>query len=156
MHKTTIQRDCRRFALGAAAWCVGAVFAATAVTATAQDDAQARYEREVQACRTGQTGQATESCLKEARNAHAARKEGQLATDNSHLQRNRLQRCDAFEGEAKAACIARMSGHGQASGSVAGGGILRSAETVVVKPDAGPVRIEPKTDDPVILVPRQP
>ena len=40
--------------------------------------------------------------------------------------------------------------------AVAGGGILRSAETVVVPPDGNAVRIQPRTDAPVILVPRQP
>ncbi len=156
MHKTTNRRAWRRLARAVAAGCIGAACAATAMTANAQDADPSRYEREVQACRSGKTAQSTETCLKEARNARDARRKGQLDTDDSALLRNRLQRCDAFEGRAKADCITRLSEHGQSSGSVAGGGILRSAETVVVQPDAAPVRIEPRTDEPVILVPRKP
>ncbi|MCZ4317161.1 hypothetical protein O4H66_27495 [Comamonadaceae bacterium G21597-S1] len=139
----------------ATAW-IGAACAATAVTAVAQNADPSRYERDVQACKRGDTGQSTEACLKEARNARDARKKGQLDTDESTLLGNRLQRCDTFEGRAKADCITRLSEHGQRSGSVEGGGILRSAETVVVPPDAAPVRIQPRTDEPVILVPRKP
>ena len=156
MHKTTNHTPWQRLARAVATGCVGAACAVTAVTAAAQDDAASRYEREVQACKSGTSAQSTETCLKEARNARDARAKGQLDTDDSALLRNRLQRCDAFEGRAKADCITRLSEHGQRSGSVAGGGILRSAETVVVPPDGNAVRIQPRTEAPVILVPRQP
>ena len=56
-------------------------------------------------------------------------------------------------GEEKAACQARMMGYGNTSGSVAGGGLLREVETVVMPPGDSSVTIEPKTSDPVVLVP---
>jgi len=156
MPRTPIQHHCRRLAAAAAACCASLAFAATGVTAAAKADAQARYQNEVQACKSGRTAQDSKTCLTEARNALAARQKGQLATDDSQLRANATQRCKVFEGEAKAACIVRMSGHGDTSGSVAGGGILREVETVVVRPGTGPVRIEPRTADPVILVPMKP
>jgi hypothetical protein len=36
---------------------------------------------------------------------------------------------------------------------VAGGGLLREVETVVMPQGSGSVTIEPKTSDPVVLVP---
>ena len=56
-------------------------------------------------------------------------------------------------GEDKAACLVRIQGRGETTGSVAGGGVLREVETVVVPLGAGPVVIQPKTADPVVLVP---
>jgi hypothetical protein len=56
-------------------------------------------------------------------------------------------------GEDKAACQARLMGYGSTSGSVAGGGVLREVETVVLPRGASSVTIEPKTADPVVLVP---
>jgi hypothetical protein len=44
-------------------------------------------------------------------------------------------------------------GYGNTSGSVAGGGVLREVETVVLPAGSGSVTIEPKTADPVVLVP---
>ena len=46
-----------------------------------------------------------------------------------------------------------MIGYGNASGSVAGGGVIREVETVVVPAGATSVRIEPQTNAPVLLVP---
>lgn len=154
MHQTTISVQWHRIAVCVAACGAGVVFAATG--ATAQVGAQARYQSEVQACNSGRAPQDTATCLKEARAAYAAQKKGQLDAGDGKLQANSVQRCDVFQSEAKAACLARISGRGSTSGSVAGGGILREVETVVVKPGAGPVRIEPKTADPVILVPIKP
>lgn len=141
-----------RKALVVAALLAGALLAHGAAAQTPKADAT-RYRNDVQACRSGQTGQDQDSCLKEARNALAASRNGQLTTDTDALQQNRLQRCQFQTGEARLACIARMSGRGATSGDVASGGILREVETVVVPTGSGPVVIEPKTADPVILVP---
>ena len=46
----------------------------------------------------------------------------------------RQERCDPLGGEEKAACQARALGYGNTSGSVAGGGVLREVETVVLPP----------------------
>jgi hypothetical protein len=44
-------------------------------------------------------------------------------------------------------------GYGSTTGSVAGGGLLREVETVVMPAGSGSVTIQPKTADPVVLVP---
>jgi hypothetical protein len=131
---------------------VGAASAQIASGATGID-ASGSYQQEVQACLTGKTQQDQADCLKEARNAQADKKRGVLDTQGS-LEANALSRCSAFtSGEDKAACQARVMGAGSADGSVAGGGIIREVETVVVPPGSASVTIEPKTSsDPVILI----
>jgi hypothetical protein len=132
-----------------------AVTAATAQVATGTTgiDASGSYQSEVNACMTGKTQQDRDTCLKEARNAHADKQRGVLDNAGAQFQNNAAARCDALAGEEKAACQARVIGYGSTSGSVAGGGVLREVETVVVQPGSGPVTIEPKTADPVVLVP---
>jgi hypothetical protein len=44
-------------------------------------------------------------------------------------------------------------GMGSAEGSVAGGGVIKEVETVVLPSGQSSVTIEPKTSDPVVLVP---
>ena len=56
-------------------------------------------------------------------------------------------------GEDKAACQARVLGYGETTGSVAGGGVLREVETVVLPAGQSSVTIEPKTADPIVLIP---
>jgi hypothetical protein len=46
-----------------------------------------------------------------------------------------------------------MMGYGSTEGSVAGGGVLREVETVVMPAGSGSVTIQPQTSDPVVLVP---
>ncbi len=132
-----------------------AMTAATAQVATGTTgiDASGIYQQEVKACMTGKTQQDQETCLKEARNAQADKKRGTLDNADAQFQKNAAARCDTLSGEEKAACQARVVGYGNVSGSVAGGGVLREVETVVVKPGQGPVTIQPKTSDPVVLVP---
>jgi len=133
-----------------------AVGAATAQVAsgTTGIDASGSYRQEVQACLTGKTQQDQADCLKEARNAQADKQRGVLDTQGS-LQANALARCSVFQGaEDKAACQARIMGMGASDGSVAGGGVIREVETVVLPAGATSVTIEPKTSsDPVVLVP---
>jgi len=131
-----------------------AVSAATAQVAsgTTGIDASGNFASEVEACRSGRTQQAVATCLEEARNARADKQRGVLANGGDH-QANALARCDALSGEDKAACQARVMGYGNTTGSVAGGGVLREVETVVLPPGATSVTIEPRTADPVLLVP---
>lgn len=131
-----------------------AVTAATAQVATGTTgiDASGSYNLEVQACHEGRTQQDVTTCLREARNAQADKKRGLLDTDGS-LRANAAARCDVLSGEDKLACQARVMGYGSTSGSVAGGGVLRQVETVVVPPGQGRVTVEPKTADPVLIVP---
>lgn len=119
-------------------------------------DTSGSYRLEVQACKTGQTSQDRVTCLEEARNAQAAKERGALpgGASEARYQANAKARCDVFkDAEDKAACDARVMGYGNSSGSVAGGGVLREVETVVLPPGQDEVTIEPKTSDPVLLVP---
>lgn len=129
--------------------------AATAQVATGTTgiDASGNYQQEVQACMTGRTQQDRDTCLTEARNARADKKRGLLDNSGEPLQANAAARCEPLSGEDKAACQARVMGYGNTSGSVAGGGILREVETVVLPPGQSSVTVEPKTSDPVVLVP---
>lgn len=133
-----------------------AVTAATAQVATGTTgiDASGNYQQEVQACLSGRTQQDQATCLKEARNAQGDKKRGLLDNAGGRFEANAAARCDVLSGEDKAACQARMMGFGSTSGSVAGGGVLREVETVVVPPGSGPVTVHPQTSsDPVVVVP---
>jgi hypothetical protein len=132
-----------------------AVTAATAQVATGTTgiDASGSYQQEVNACMTGKTQQDQATCLREARNAQADKKRGVLDNAGAQFDANAKARCDVLAGEEKAACEARLMGYGNTTGSVASGGVLREVETVVVPPGQTSVTIEPKTSDPVVLVP---
>jgi hypothetical protein len=129
---------------------------ATGTSADTGIDTSGNYRQEVQACMSGQTQEARDTCLLEARNARAARQQGQLDSAGKDLSTNALARCEPLSGQDKAACQARVMGYGESSGSVAGGGVLREVETVVVPPGQSEVTIEPKTSNPVVLVPVHP
>jgi hypothetical protein len=132
-----------------------AVTAATAQVATGTTgiDATGSYQSEVNACMTGKTQQDQATCLREARNAQADKKRGLLDNSGAQFQSNATARCDALQGEDAAACQARVMGYGNTTGSVAAGGVLREVETVVLPAGQNSVTIEPKTADPVLLVP---
>lgn len=112
--------------------------------------------KEMRACQTGRTQQDRDTCMEEARNARAAQRRGELAGGKEPYTANALARCQPLSGEYQAACQARVMGFGESSGSVAGGGVLRQVETVVVPPGADKIRIQAQTDHPVILVPATP
>lgn len=116
-------------------------------------DDSGEYKREVQACLSGRTQQARETCLLEARNAHAALRRGELTMQNSNFTVNALARCEPLAGEFKAACQARVMGFGTTTGSVAGGGLLREVETVVLPEGSSSVRFDPQTSQTVVLTP---
>lgn len=149
---------------GLLAFSAASLLAMTAATAqvaggaagTTGIDATGRFQSEVQSCRSGQTQQDRETCLREARNAQAERQKGTLRHPSEDFRANAMARCEPLAGEDKAACEARVMGYGSTSGSVAGGGVLREVETVVMPPGAEQITIEPKTSDPVVLVPVRP
>lgn len=116
-------------------------------------DSSGDYRQEVRACRTGRTQQSRETCLEEARNAHAALRRGELAKEGENYTANALARCVPLSGEYRVACEARVMGFGSTSGGVAGGGLLREVETVVIPAGADRVRIDARTPDAVLLVP---
>lgn len=116
-------------------------------------DDSGKYNQELKACLSGRSGQARETCLEEARNARAAQRRGELSQGNENFRANATARCQPLSGEYQAACEARVMGFGTASGSVAGGGLLREVEIVVLPPGEDRVRIEAQTSNPVVLVP---
>lgn len=116
-------------------------------------DASGNYQSEVQACRSGRTQQDTATCLREARNARADHSSGKSQATAAQLQGNAMARCEPLNGQDKAACQARVVGYGSESGSVAGGGVLNSVETVVMPAGATSVLIAPVTANPVVLTP---
>lgn len=122
-------------ALFAPAGVLGAPSAEPASTALQQRDTtiddSGLYRSEVQACLSGRTPQSRETCLEEARNARADKQRGRLEAGYGDYTANALARCQPFTGDDRAACEARVMGFGPASGSVEGGGILRSVEMVI-------------------------
>lgn len=92
------------------------------------------------------------ACRREARNARAEGRRGGLTTP-ADPQAHAMARCAALEGEDRSACQARMMGYGQQSGSVAGGGLLREAETVVMPPGATEITVQPRGGRPVVVLP---
>jgi hypothetical protein len=138
---------------GAAALLAMTAATAQVATGTTGIDASGNYQHEVNACMTGKTQQDQETCLREARNAQADKKRGVLDNDGAQFESNAAARCDVLTGVDQAACKARVMGYGETSGSVATGGVLREVETVVVPPGARSITIQPKTADPVLLVP---
>ena len=136
----------------AALLAVGAATAQVAVGATGID-ASGSYQQEVQACLSGRTQQDQATCLKEARNAQADKRRGRLDTQGQ-LEANAMARCSVFrDSEERGACEARVMGFGSASGSVAGGGLIREVETVVMPSGQSSVTVEPQTSEPVVLLP---
>ena len=133
---------------------------ASAFAATPTSEAQARYEQERARCMSGQSGQAQDTCLKEAVNARDAATKGQLNDGGGKgmLHKNARERCDVLTGDEQRDCLARTRGNGNSvsgasitssegsasitkssstSGSVKGGGVLRQTvtrETVVGAP----------------------
>ena len=126
---------------------------AQVATGTTGIDASGSFQQEVTACMTGRTQQDQATCLKEARNAQADKRRGVLDNADSQFQANATARCNVLAGEEKAACHARVLGYGSTTGSVASGGVLREVETVVMPAGQSSVTIEPKTADPVVLLP---
>ena len=135
--------------------CSASAWAQVPVTAPGSTgiDASGDYQRERAACLQGRSQQDQATCLREAANAAAEKRKGTLDNSGARFDANARQRCEVLTGEDRSACEARVMGYGNTSGSVADGGVIREVETVVVPPGASSIRIEPKTDAPVLLVP---
>ena len=128
--------------------------AAQVAAGTTGIDASGSAQSEMAACNNGKTQQDKETCMREVRNANAEKRAGKLDGSSTALGANALQRCDAFTGEDKVACQARIAGYGNTSGSVGSGGVIRQVETVVVRSDGTPVTVQPKTPaDNIIVIP---
>ena len=154
MHDANVSR----FAMRCIAAAAIALAGAWASAATPAADAQARYVQERARCISGESGQAQETCLKEAVNARDAAKKDQLSSGDGKLHQNKRERCDALTGDEQRDCLARARGTGNSvsgasvsgsegsasmtksnstSGSVKGGGTISETitrETVVGAP----------------------
>ena len=116
-----------------------AIVSASAMAAnTPQAEALARYNQERGACLGHRSSQDRTTCLQEADAAYAAARQGQLDDEQENFSRNALKRCKALPGEERRDCEARMQGQGTATGSVAGGGILRELVTIEVGTPTSP------------------
>lgn len=136
-----------------------AVTAATAQIAIVGDtgiDASGNYRQERAWCEANTAGEERVTCLKNSAAAQAEKNRGTLDNNGGNFSANAMQRCHVFTGEERAACTARVAGLGSASGSVQGGGVIREVETVVLPEGRNPVIIQPKTANPVLLVPIEP
>lgn len=112
--------------------------AVTAFAAGAPSETQTRYEQDRARCLSGQSGQAQQTCMKEAGAARDAAQKGQLADGDGKLRKNAKERCDVLVGDEKLDCMARMKGASNTteSGSVKGGGIIRETKTIEPAPAA--------------------
>jgi hypothetical protein len=132
----------------------GAISGASAQIAsgTTGIDATGNAQSELAACNNGKTQQDRQTCMTEVRNANAAKRAGKVDNSGGNFKNNALARCDVFKGEEQIACQARIVGYGDAAGSVAGGGVIRQVETVVVPADATNIKIQPQTPSGDIVV----
>lgn len=146
-------------AKGAAGFVFTAMLAMTAATAqvasgTTGIDATGNAQSEAAACNSGRTQQDRDTCLREVRNANAEKRAGKLDNAGAQFNANAVQRCNALTGEDKVACEARIVGYGSTQGSVAGGGVIREVETVVMPKDSTNVVIVPQTStDAIVVIP---
>ncbi len=93
-------------------------------------DARQHYQQERALCLSGKSQQDRRTCLREAAAAYQEARSGRLGNGAAaSFSRNATQRCDAQPAAEREACVQRILGAGSAEGSVAGGGILRRAET---------------------------
>lgn len=135
---TMSTRFCRQMTARSAALAVLALtcFAATAAGGTLDPDARARYQQEKAACLNGQSHQDRATCLKEAGAALAESRTRQPIPAQANYEQHALIRCDALPGDDRAACQRRIQGEGSTSGSVEGGGLIRTIVTPVASDPA--------------------
>lgn len=111
--------------------CCAALLAGAATSHAAGDtgSAESRYQQDREACLSGHTQQARDVCLREAGAARDAASKGALQ-DSSDKAGNAVARCEVFKkADAHAACLDRMRGAGNTSGSALQGGVLRESVT---------------------------
>src|SRR5690606_18229248 len=103
--------------------------AAMPAWAQARSDAEIRkqYLADREACERRYTGEALQTCLREAGAAAQAARQGELAgeSDEERYRRNALARCAPLPPEQREACRMRIEGAGTVRGSVEGGGLYR-------------------------------
>ncbi|WP_372658193.1 hypothetical protein [Hydrogenophaga sp.] len=111
---------------------LGAALAASPVLAAGQtgsSEAQARYQRDVAACKIAPQGSDKAACLREAGAVRASQKPERTDADPGRFERNALKRCEPLPEPDRGHCVARIQGQGVTNGSVASGGIYRELTT---------------------------
>ena len=111
--------------------------AATSMKSTpSTTSAAAVYQRERAACQLDGTPQGRTTCLKEAGAAHAEAKRKQLGNgeDEAALRQNAELRCQRVATADQDHCQRKARGEGTVSGSVDGGGVLKTLVTPIPAP----------------------
>ena len=105
---------------------------AQAPAAQAASGADARYQKERAACLANTAQQERSACLKEAGAARDEARRSRLgnAEEARALRDNALQRCKSVRAEDRDGCERMARGEGTASGTAAGGGVLKELRTV--------------------------
>ncbi len=116
----------------AASAALAATPAPKAVNASAATEQTYRQERAD--CEAGRTGQDLATCLKEAGAARAEARRGALDTGQDAQDRaaNRTLRCQNLPADQRPDCERLARGEGSSSGSVEGGGVLKTLVTRTV------------------------
>ncbi|WP_322470411.1 hypothetical protein SOM08_07285 [Hydrogenophaga sp. SNF1] len=119
-------------ALALPAWAQGAGAAKTST--------DNRYQQERAACAAMSNPESRTSCLRDLGAARQqARRSPRAPVSPEQLQRNALQRCQVHTAaDERAICERMVRGEGEVSGSVSGGGLIRSIETTVPAPMPAP------------------
>lgn len=125
MHRAHVKPLWILLVLGTA-WGVSPALAADKIGPSAS---QARYQRDVAACRVAAQSTDKAACLREAAAVRASSEHVRADLDPGRFARNALKRCEPLPEPDRSDCVARMQGEGTTSGSVAGGGISRELVT---------------------------
>lgn len=121
---------------------------------TGKTSTDSRYQQERAACAAMSDPASRTNCLRDIAAARQqARRNPREPVSQAELQRNALQRCQVHTiAEDRAICERMVRGEGEVSGSVRGGGQIRSIETTVYPP-APPVSSPPPMAPPPTMQP---
>ena len=125
---------------------------------TAKTSADSRYQQERAACAAMSSPESRTNCLRDLGAARQqAQRQPRAPVSQDQLQRNALQRCQVHTiAEDRAICERMVRGEGEVSGSVSGGGQIRSIETTVfppAPPPAPPAMVPPVSSPPPVTSP---
>lgn len=107
---------------------------------TGKTSTDSRYQQERAACAAMSNPESRTNCLRDIGAARQqARRDPREPVPQAELQRNALQRCQVHAiAEDRAICERMVRGEGEVTGTVRGGGQIRSLETQVLPPPAPP------------------
>lgn len=133
MKRLIVTRNDSLKLLTAAVFAAAAGLAASPAPAQTTADAQQRYQADVERCRSGQTSQDQQTCLREAGAALQEARRNRLVTGTPSFDENQRARCDRLSGTERDDCTRLMSDpNAVVHGSIEGGGVIR--ETTITIP----------------------